>query len=381
MNGQKGIRALIVEDDYLVSEMIKGLLQDVGYVVVGEAINGLQAVEMTQSLSPDVVLMDIKMPDMDGVEATRRIYRCRPTPVVVLTAYETPELIERATAAGVGAYLVKPPDANEIERAVTVALARFEDMMELRRLNAELQERNDELDAFAHTVAHDLKSQLTPLIGYAEVLEVDYAATLDPEGMQCIYKILGAGRKMANVTDELLLLAELRAVEAPIEPLNMAAVVREARRRLAYMIEESQAEIILPTSWSTALGYAPWIEEVWVNYLSNGTKYGGRPDEGLKPCLRLGETARSDLPAVLSSLEAQQDQMVCFWIQDNGPGIALSDQAQLFIPFTKIHQVRARGYGLGLSIVRHIVEKLGGQVGVESKVGVGSTFWFALPAT
>jgi CheY-like chemotaxis protein len=103
-------------------------------------VNGLQAIEMTQSTRPDVVLMDIKLPDMDGIEAARRIYESCPTPVVVLTAYDTPELVERASAAGVGAYLLKPPDVHEMDRAIAIAMARFDDLMELRRLNAELQD-------------------------------------------------------------------------------------------------------------------------------------------------------------------------------------------------------------------------------------------------
>lgn len=145
MNVQKDTRVLIVEDDSLVSEMIQGLLEKMWYVVVGRAVNGLQAVEMTQSTQPDVVLMDVRLPDMDGIEATRHIYESCPTPVVVLTAYDTPELVERASAAGVGAYLVKPPDADEIERAITIAIARFEDLMELRRVNTELQDTLDKV--------------------------------------------------------------------------------------------------------------------------------------------------------------------------------------------------------------------------------------------
>jgi AmiR/NasT family two-component response regulator len=136
----KDIRVLVVEDDSLVSEMIQGLLERMWYIVAGRAVNGLQAIEMTQSTRPDVVLMDIKLPDMDGIEAARRIYESCPTPVVVLTAYDTPELVERASAAGVGAYLLKPPDVHEMDRAIAIAMARFDDLMELRRLNAELQD-------------------------------------------------------------------------------------------------------------------------------------------------------------------------------------------------------------------------------------------------
>ena len=140
MSNRQDFRVLIAEDDYLNSEMLKGLLEEIWYTVVGEAADGLETVEMTQSLQPDVVLMDIKMPDMDGLEATRLIQERCPTPVVVVTAYETPELVEEASAAGVGAYLVKPPSAREMERAITIAIARFDDLMELRRLNAELQD-------------------------------------------------------------------------------------------------------------------------------------------------------------------------------------------------------------------------------------------------
>jgi two-component sensor histidine kinase len=132
-------QVLIVEDDFLVSEMIRGVLKEIGYAVVGVAADGQQAVEMTRSMRPDVVLMDIELPGVDGIEATRRICKSCPTPVVVLTAYDAPELVERVSAAGAGAYLVKPSSAREMERAIVVAMARFDDMMELRRLNAELE--------------------------------------------------------------------------------------------------------------------------------------------------------------------------------------------------------------------------------------------------
>lgn len=143
---KKDIRILIAEDDYLVGEMIRGMLLEMGYVIIGQASDGMEATELTQSLRPDIILMDIKMPDMDGLQATRLIHERNPTPVVVLTAYETSELLQEASSAGVGAYLVKPPNPHDIDRAITIALARFKDMMELRRLNAELQQRYKERD-------------------------------------------------------------------------------------------------------------------------------------------------------------------------------------------------------------------------------------------
>jgi diguanylate cyclase (GGDEF)-like protein/PAS domain S-box-containing protein len=139
MTVQENARVLVVEDESLAGAMMQGLLEKYGYTVVGRAMDGQQAVEMTQALCPDVVLMDIGLPDIDGIEATRLIQEHCPTPVVMLTAHDTPEMVEQASAAGAGAYLVKPTDPHEIERAITITIGRFGDMMELRSLNAELQ--------------------------------------------------------------------------------------------------------------------------------------------------------------------------------------------------------------------------------------------------
>jgi two-component system sensor histidine kinase/response regulator len=146
--------------------------------------------------------------------------------------------------------------------------------------------------------------------------------------------------------------------------MEMGCIVDEVRQRLAHMIAELEVEIVLPPKWPVASGYAPWIEEVWANYLSNALKYGGRP-----PRIELGATEQSD-------------GMVRFWLSDNGPGLTPEQQARLFTPFTRLGRVRARGHGLGLLIVRRIMEKLGGHAGVESKgvSGQRSIFYFTLPA-
>ena len=229
-----------------------------------------------------------------------------------------------------------------------------------RREQAEERERLiAELDAFAHTVAHDLKSPLGAIIGYVELLQLGDLP--DAQRRQYLRSIAWTGDKMANIIDELLLLANMRTEQVRLESLDMRRIVGEAVRRLAFMREEYGARIEQPAAWPTAVGYAPWVEEVWVNYLSNALKYGGRP------------------PRVELGAEPQPDGMVRFWVRDNGPGIAPEDQSQLFTPFTQIARVRAQGQGVGLSIVRRIVERLGGQVGVESAPGQGSRFTFTLP--
>ncbi len=150
MQEQGRTNVLVAEDDFLVCEMVRGYLDDIGYRVVGEASTGAQVVEMMARLAgtpsqPDVILMDIEMPDMNGIEAARQILKSYPTPIVALTAYETRELIQEISNAGMGAYLVKPSNTHEIERAITISMARFEDMIALDRLCVELQTRNREL--------------------------------------------------------------------------------------------------------------------------------------------------------------------------------------------------------------------------------------------
>jgi YesN/AraC family two-component response regulator len=122
-----------------MSEVIQRQLKKIGHEVVGKAANGREAVEMTQSLQPDIVLMDIEMPEMDGLEATRLIQEKSPRPVVLLSGHDDPKMIQRASKVGAGAYILKPPSIDEMERTMIIAIARFADLMELRRLNDELK--------------------------------------------------------------------------------------------------------------------------------------------------------------------------------------------------------------------------------------------------
>jgi signal transduction histidine kinase len=241
----------------------------------------------------------------------------------------------------------------------------------LRQQTEELQAQNEDLDAFAHTVAHDLRNPLNLITGFAEVLRNDFTTMSDQDLHTYLHTIARNGRKMNNILHALLLLAGVRQMEVEIGALDMGSIVSEALQRLDVMIEEHQVDVVVPDSWPVALGFGPWVEEVWVNYLGNAIQYGGRP-----PCVELGfdRVDRSQTPTPESAL-------IRFWVRDNGAGISPEAQSRLFRPFTRLDQARGKGHGLGLSIARRIVEKLGGQVGVESPgiPGQGSVFHFTLP--
>jgi signal transduction histidine kinase len=226
----------------------------------------------------------------------------------------------------------------------------------------ELEARNAELDAFAHTVAHDLKNPLSAVVGFTSLLITQRDKVEEEQRLTMLNTISRQGYRMARIIDELLLFASLRKLgEVAFSALDMEQIVAEVRERLAAAIEEKQAHITLPATWPTPVGYAAWVEEILANYLSNALKYGGTP-----PHIALGWD--------------RQGEKLRFWVRDDGAGLTPEEQARLFIPFTRLDQVSAKGHGLGLSIVRRISEKLGGEVGVESAPGQGSVFWLTLPA-
>lgn len=142
----KIFRVVLAEDEYFVAEEITMLLNQFGHQVVGRARNGEEAVEMTRELQPDVTLLDIKMPRLNGLEAAEKIRDLYPVPTVILTSYDDRGLVEDATETGVSAYLVKPPRPEELDRTLLVATARFSDMQKLAEKNRLLEEQRRKME-------------------------------------------------------------------------------------------------------------------------------------------------------------------------------------------------------------------------------------------
>jgi PAS domain S-box-containing protein len=238
------------------------------------------------------------------------------------------------------------------------------DITERTRAEQERESLIAELDAYAQTVAHNLKNPTGVITGYVELIQMTFGDAL-PSGVHGHLKSIGStGHKMARIVNELLVLSSIRKMEdVEMSPLAMGELVNGALERLTHHIEKSGAKITEPDAWPVAKGYAPWVEEIWANYLSNAIKYGGSP-----PMIEVGA-------------DEQSDGVVRFWVRDNGIGLAREEQASLFTEFSRLDQhAESEGHGLGLSIVQRIAKKLGGEVGVESDVGKGSTFYFCLPS-
>ncbi len=358
---------LVVDDTPANLRLLAQMLSARGYKV-RPVPNGTLALDAAHAAPPDLILLDVGMPDLNGYEVCQRLKAdetTRDVPVLFISALDDIDSKVKAFTAGGVDYITKPFQVEEVAARVATHLALRNLQKQMQAVNGSLAARNAELDAFAHTVAHDLKNALNTIMGHAELLSTD----LDTLPMDIIAfssrAISRMSHKMNNIIEELMLLAGVRNQPVTAQPLDMAAVVAEAFQRLEYLVREGRAEISQPATWPIALGYGPWVEEIWVNYVSNAIKYGGAANN--QPRVELGATPLDD-------------GYVQFWVRDNGHGLSAEEQARLFTQFERLDQVHATGHGLGLSIVKRIVEKLGGQVGVTSQIGVGSQFSFTLPA-
>jgi AmiR/NasT family two-component response regulator len=138
------VRILVAEDETIIRLDLRSLLEQAGYEVCGEARDGVEAVELARELEPDLAVMDVKMPRLDGIDAARRILEERPIPIVMVTAYGQEEIVSRAVEAGVFGYLVKPFREQDLVPAIHTARARHE---ELQALRAEAESLSEALAA------------------------------------------------------------------------------------------------------------------------------------------------------------------------------------------------------------------------------------------
>lgn len=354
---------LIVDDVPANVSVLFDFLNENGFKVL-VAQDGKRAVQKAQYAMPDVILMDIMMPGMNGFDACKILKENEKTkdiPIIFMTALA--DTLDKIKGFSLGAadYITKPFQQEEVLARINTHLNFRKVQQRLEQKTEELQLKNRELEAFARTVAHDLKNPLNVVVGYADILMADQSN--NPELMEQLDIIAQAGQKMVGIIDALLLLARTSKHQTiEVQTLDMKQIIEQViQHRLLYLLKKNQGEIIIPENLPAAKGYAPWVEEIWANYLSNGLKYGGQP-----PRLQLGAV--------------EQGKKIKFWVSDNGPGLSKEAKTQLFTPFTRLHEERAEGHGLGLSIVQQVAEKLGGQVGVDSEEGEGCTFYFTLPA-
>ena len=194
----KRTRILIADDENLILMDLREMLTNLGYLIVGEANDGQSAVNMSRELRPDLVVMDIKMPDMDGIEAARILTEEKIAPVLLLTAYSQQELIDRAREAGVIGYLVKPFRESNLAPAIQITLARFE---EFKTLEKEVQDLTEALET-------------RKLVDRAKGILMDTQSLTEHEAFRRIQKMsMNTRRPMKEIAQAIILAHDVEGEE------------------------------------------------------------------------------------------------------------------------------------------------------------------------
>ena len=234
----------------------------------------------------------------------------------------------------------------------------------LARLNAELARSNEDLDAFAFIASHDLKEPLRGIRNYAGFLLEDYREQLDEAGQDKLRTLVRLGRRMEELIGSLLEFSRVGRVDLAVRPTDLNQVVDDALDLLGARLEETGAQVVVPRPLPTLTCDAARVAEIFSNLIGNGIKYTDRP----APRLEIGCQTGSEGAAPV------------FYVRDDGIGIDALHHEEIFRIFKRLHarDDYGGGSGLGLTIVRKLVERHGGNIWLSSTPGRGTTFYFTL---
>ena len=240
-------------------------------------------------------------------------------------------------------------------------LAVFRDVTERKEAEEKLREINRELDAFVSTVAHDLRTPLTPIIAYADLLREEYGARMEASALEMIGEIEKQGQRLLDLLEDLLVLARVGHLQHPETPVDTTAVIKEVLEEFAETIEKDHVTVEIrplpPLSIPETL-----LFQVFANLIGNALRYAGGPGARIE----VGGTAGIERARL--------------FVRDHGPGIPTEERQRIFDPFYRAASSRRQqGTGIGLAIVRKVVRLYGGRIEVENTPGGGATFRFDLP--
>jgi len=253
--------------------------------------------------------------------------------------------------------------ASKITRDLTPLRVYAADLeQQVRERTRDLQAANARLEAFAFSVAHDLRAPLRGMQGLAQALLEDYGERLDEVGRDYARQVVQEATSMDTLIQDLLAYGRLSHVELAMAPVDLTDVLDSALHVVQREATERGAVIDVEARLPTVTGNRSVLVQVFTNLLSNAIKFGGPS------------------PRVHVWAEPRPNGVAHVWVEDQGIGIAPEHQERIFAVFERLHGVEAYpGTGIGLAIVRKGIERLGGRVGVESAEGQGSRFWVELP--
>ena len=369
---------LVIDDEIGICEGIQRALEPEGFQV-SIALEGKSGLALVRENDFDLVLLDVKMPEISGLDLIGMIHQIDPEIIcIIITGYATVEMAVSAIKQGAYDFLTKPFSVDILLLAVNQGLERRMLSLEAKRaarVKAEMQKlaeekiRLEELDRakkqFIRLVTHELQSPVAAVENYLKLILEGYVPTEDQKGI--LEKCIVRTREERKLIADLLELGHLEMIESfQVSRINPGEILEQVIEELREVIDQKDLGLLVEVDKNIPeITASPeQIKSVWSNLLSNAVKF--TPDRG----------------EIAIGLQYKNGTLMGR-VQDTGIGIPLEDQEKLFTEFFRAENAKQAGVpgtGLGLVVVKRIIEGLGGKITVKSKPGFGATFQFKIPA-
>jgi two-component system, sensor histidine kinase and response regulator len=365
---------LIVDDAATNLELLSSILGSRGYRVQ-TCSTGAMALRFVASVKPDIVLLDVMMPDMDGFEVCHALKEdpsLRDVPVVFISALDDVASKVRAFAEGGVDYVTKPFRKEEVLARVKTNVERYRQQIEIAAQREELQRNLEQLrqlesqrDQLVHMIVHDMRSPLMGILGYAELLSGELLEKQLDELAGFAASIGSSGHHLRDMISTLLDISRMESNEMPIAPAccDVRSVVAAAIESLGALVQNSSVSYSPPPHETVAFCDPEITRRIVQNLAANAIKFTGDAGEVHLEILETPEAVR-------------------IAVRDTGPGIPPEFHGRIFEKFGQANAspgAKRHSTGLGLTFCKLAAEAQGGRIGLESQVGSGSTFWFTLP--
>lgn len=362
---------LIVDDQRSFRIYVKTLLDEFN-AEFSEAASGEEAINLIAAQKFDLVLLDINMPGISGLETCARIRNelgFNLLPIIIITSMDTKETVPLAFASGATDYVSKTLGQFELIPRVRAIMGRHHAEHEMYRARKEAEVANQAKSNFLTSMSHELRTPLNAILGFGQLLESDPDNPLSPVQRESIEYICKAGWHLLALINEILDLSKIEAgrIDLSIRPENLGEIIDEcismirplAEKRDIRLVNRSLQETVLVKTDRTRL------KQVLMNLLNNAVKYNR--ERGYITILA----------------EKRDEGRVRISVTDTGQGLSPDEVGSLFQSFNRLgaEKTEIEGTGVGLVISKKLVELMGGSIGVESLHGTGSTFWIELDAS
>ena len=364
-------KILMVDDEERNLFILEGILAPVQYTL-DRATTGQEAMEKVLEDPPDLILLDVMMPGLSGFDVCRHLKSQEETrfiPILLVTALSDKDSKIQGAEAGADDFISKPVDPNELR-------TRVKSLLRIRALYDELQQRYEQLhqlevmrETLTQMIVHDLRNPLVAVRGFVDLLEMSgYVADVDA-AQSHLRALKMSALTLTDMVTAILDLSKLEAGEMQLDraPVSVEEVICEVQEGAASLLSAKSLEVDLdlPPDLPHVLADRECLRRTLVNILGNAMNF-------------------SPSTTTISISARPEDKSVKVSVSDRGPGIPQEDQARIFEKFGQIHSRQSgRKYstGLGLTFCKMAVEAHGGEIGVDSQEGQGSTFWLRIPAT